>query len=130
MMGGFMAAALGTPVTIEKELARLRSGDLDAIGALMSQYQHRLYRYLVRLVRQPATAEDLFQQTWLRVMERIGSFNPQHSFEGWLFAIAHNLAIDFLRRYRPQSHDHPLPPGHSPAEIIEGDRPGSRQQLL
>jgi RNA polymerase sigma-70 factor (ECF subfamily) len=96
----------------------------------MERYQHRLYRYLLRLVRQPATAEDLFQQTWLRVIERIQSYNPQHSFEGWLFALAHNLAIDFLRRYQPESLDDPLPSGDSRAETISGTGPGALEQLL
>ena len=130
MMGGFMAAALGTPVTLENELARLRSGDLDAIGALMSQYQHRLYRYLVRIVRQPATAEDLFQQTWLRVMERIKSYDPQRNFEAWLFSLAHNLAIDYLRRYRPESLDEPLPSGETPAARLESEDAGALEGIL
>jgi len=130
MMGGFMAVALGTPVTLENELARLRSGDLDAIGALMSQYQHRLYRYLVRMVRQPATAEDLFQQTWLRVMERIKSYDPQRNFEAWLFSLAHNLTIDYLRRYRPESLDEPLPSGETPAARLESEDAGALDAML
>lgn len=129
-MGGFMAVALGTPVTFESELVRLRSGDLDAIGALISQYQHRLYRYLLRLVKQPATAEDLFQQTWLRVMERIRSYDPQRNFEAWLFSLAHNMAIDHLRRFRPESLDDPLPSGDTPAERLESMNSGALEMLL
>src|SRR5579864_2932097 len=104
-------AKWGAVVSFETELTRLRNGDVEAAAVLMERYQHRLYRYLLRLVREPGTAEDLFQQTWLRVMERIGSYNPQHSFEGWLFSLSHNLAIDYLRRYRPESLDEPLPSG-------------------
>jgi RNA polymerase sigma-70 factor, ECF subfamily len=130
MMSRVSEAIWGATVGLESELTRLRSGDVEAVAALMERYQHRLYRYLLRLVRQPATAEDLFQQTWLRVMERIGSYNPQYSFEGWLFAMAHNLAIDFLRRYRPESLDDPLPSGDSRVEIIEGSGPGALEQLL
>ena len=117
-------------VGLEQEVTRLRSGDVEAVAALMERYQHRLYRYLLRLVRQPATAEDLFQQTWLRVMERIKSYNPEHSFEGWLFSLAHNLAIDFLRRYRPESLDEPLPSGQTQTEIIAGSGPGALENLL
>ena len=51
-------------------------------------------------------------------MERIRSFDPSRNFEGWLFAMAHNLAIDYLRRYRPESIDEPLPSGDSRAELI------------
>lgn len=130
MMSRVADAVWGVAVSLERELTRLRSGDVEAVAALMERYQHRLYRYLLRLVRQPATAEDLFQQTWLRVMERINSYSPQHSFEGWLFALAHNLAIDFLRRYQPESLDDPLPSGDSRVETIEGSGPGALEQLL
>src|SRR5437899_5334445 len=130
MMSRVAEAFWGVTVTLDSELTRLRSGDVEAMSALVERYQHRLYRYLLRMVRQPATAEDLFQQTWVRVMERIGSYNPQHSFEGWLFALAHNLAIDFLRRYRPESLDEPLPSGDSRSEMIEGGGPGALAQLM
>jgi RNA polymerase sigma-70 factor (ECF subfamily) len=55
------------PVAPDSEIAKLRRRDPDVLAALVTRYQHRLYRYLLRLVRDPATAEDLFQQTWLRV---------------------------------------------------------------
>jgi len=129
-MSRVLEAFWGATVNLETELTRLRSGDVEAVAALMERYQHRLYRYLLRLVRQPATAEDLFQQTWIRVMERIRSYDPQRSFEGWLFALAHNLAIDFLRRGRMESLDEPLSSGDSRAEIIESGGPGALEQLL
>ena len=130
MISGFGQTAWGAAVSIESDLTRLRGGDVDAVVALMERYQHRLYRYLLRLVREPGTAEDLFQQTWLRVMERIRSYNQRLSFEGWLFALAHNLAIDYLRRYRPESLDEPLPSGDSRAELLAGAAPGALQQVL
>ena len=92
---------------VDSDVARLRRGDLDALSDLITRYQNRLYRYLLRMVRQPSEAEDLFQQTWLRVVERIRSFDPKRSFEAWLFTVARNLAIDHLRRVRPESLDEP-----------------------
>jgi RNA polymerase sigma-70 factor, ECF subfamily len=74
---------------------------------LLTRYQNRLYRYLLRLVREPAEAEDLFQQTWLRVAEKIRQYDPRRNFEAWLFTLARNLAIDHLRRIRPESLDQP-----------------------
>lgn len=130
MMSGFREAQWGAAVSFESELTRLRGGDVEAAATLMERYQHRLYRYLLRIVRQPGTAEDLFQQTWLRVMERIRSYDPQRSFEGWLFALARNLAIDPLRRYRPESLDEPLPSGDSQVELIAGAGMGALEQLL
>lgn len=130
MLSRFTEAVWGAAVSFDSELTRLLGGDVGATSALMERYQHRLYRYLLRLVREPGIAEDLFQQTWLRVMERIRSYNPQLSFDGWLFALAHNLAIDYLRRYRPESLDEPLPSGDARVEIIADSGPGSLEQLL
>jgi len=130
MMGRFMAVTFGTPVSFESELTRLRSGDLDALTVLVERYQNRLYRYLLRLVRQPGTAEDLFQQTWVRVMERIKSYDPERNFESWLFSVAHNLAVDYLRRYRPESLDEPLPTGETREDLLPGAGPSALEALL
>lgn len=100
-------------VGLENEVARLRRGDLDALSALITRYQNRLFRYLLRIVREQAEAEDLFQQTWLRVAEKIRGFDPQRNFDAWLFTLARNLAIDHLRRIRPESLDEPV--SHDPA---------------
>jgi RNA polymerase sigma-70 factor, ECF subfamily len=99
------ALSMEVLVGLEAEVSRLRRGDLDALAELVTRYQHRLYRYLLRIVRQPAEAEDLFQQTWLRVAGQIRRFDPRRSFEAWLFTLARNLAIDHLRRVRPESLD-------------------------
>jgi RNA polymerase sigma-70 factor, ECF subfamily len=95
-------------LAVDPDVARLRRGDLDALGELIARYQNRLYRYLLRMVRQPAEAEDLFQQTWLRVVEKIRAFDPHRNFDAWLFTLARNLAIDHLRRIQPQSLDEPV----------------------
>jgi RNA polymerase sigma-70 factor (ECF subfamily) len=99
------------PVGLDAEVAQLRRGDLDALAALLARYQNRLYRYLLRLVREPATAEDLFQQTWLRVAEKIRQYDAKRNFEAWLFSVARNLAIDYLRRIKPESLDESSPSG-------------------
>jgi RNA polymerase sigma-70 factor (ECF subfamily) len=94
-------------VGLEPELVQLHRGDPDALAALLARYQNRLYRYLLRVVREPAAAEDLFQQTWLRVVEHAGRYDPRRSFEAWLLTLARHLAIDHLRRIRPESLDEP-----------------------
>jgi RNA polymerase sigma-70 factor (ECF subfamily) len=102
------ALTLEGPVAVDTDVARLRRGDLNALSELVARYQNRLYRYLLRIVGQPAEAEDLFQQTWLKVVEKIRSFDESRNFDAWLFTLARNLAIDHLRRIRPQSLDEPL----------------------
>ncbi|MEO8593155.1 MAG: sigma-70 family RNA polymerase sigma factor [Candidatus Solibacter sp.] len=86
------------PFSSSSRVARLRSGDPGALAETVELYQHRLYRYLVRLVRDPAAADDLFQQTWLHVVRQLHRYDAARSFDTWLFAIAHNVAIDALRK--------------------------------
>src|ERR1017187_942744 len=74
--------------------ARLRSGDPAALAEAVGHYQNRLYRYLLRLVRDQASADDLFQQTWLHVVRQLHRYDAARSFDTWLFAIAHNAAMD------------------------------------
>jgi RNA polymerase sigma-70 factor, ECF subfamily len=102
------ALSLEGLVAVDAAVARLRRGDVDALSELIGRDQNRLYRYLLRIVRQQAEVEDLFQQTWLKVVEKIHSFDASRNFDAWLFALARNLAIDHLRRIRPQSLDQPL----------------------
>ncbi len=119
---------------VDSEAVRLRRGDPDALVALLERYQHRLYRFLLRMVREPATAEDLFQQTWIRVAENVRRFDPNRGIEPWLFSIARNLAIDYLRRMRPESLDAPLPSGESRADTLAdphvGREPVAFEKLL
>jgi len=117
-------------VGLDSEVARLRRGDPGAFDALLARYQNRLYRYLQRLVREPAVAEDLFQQTWLRVVQNIRSLDPGRNFEAWLFRIAHNLAIDHLRRHRMESLDEPLPSGEAAGTLLSAPSPGALERLL
>jgi RNA polymerase sigma-70 factor, ECF subfamily len=70
----------------------------EALAEAVTRYKLRLYRYLVRLVREPALADDLFQQTWLNVVRQAHRYDPARNFDTWLFAIAHNAAMDELRR--------------------------------
>jgi RNA polymerase sigma-70 factor, ECF subfamily len=83
----------------------LRRRDPDLLDRLIEQYQHRLFRYLVSLTGHRELAEDLFQETWIRVLERGHQFNDRYAFGTWLFAVARNLVIDHMRRKQPASLD-------------------------
>jgi RNA polymerase sigma-70 factor, ECF subfamily len=107
MMAATMVLGEGH-VEVDVEVNQLRRGDLDALSVLITRYQNRLYRYLLRLVRNAADADDLFQQTWIRVAEQIRRYDPSRNFDAWLFTLARHLAIDHLRRRRPESLDEPL----------------------
>ena len=88
------------------EIARgLRRRDADLLDRLIEQYQHRLLRYLVYLAGNRELAEDLFQETWIRVLERGHQYDGKHEFSTWLYAVARNLTIDYLRKKSPVSLD-------------------------
>ena len=92
------------------DAARLRRGDTAGLVGLMGRHQDRLLRYLVRLAGDEAVAEDLFQQTWVKVAERIGRYDRSRPFAPWLFAVARHLALDHLRRRQPASLDEQAEP--------------------
>src|SRR3954470_21664169 len=81
------------------EIARgLRRRDSDLLDHLIEVYQHRLLRYLVYLTGNRERSEDLFQETWMRVLERGNTYNGKSRFDTWLFAIARHLVIDLSRK--------------------------------
>lgn len=106
-----------------REIARgLRRRDPDLLDELIGRYQFRLPRYLWTLTGNREAAEDLFQETWVRVLEKSHQYNPRWRFETWLFSIARNLAIDLLRRRQPESLEALLHPGDERAPQEWPDR--------
>ena len=83
----------------------LRLRDPDLLHRLIEHDQHRLLRYLVYLSGNRELAEDLFQETWIRVLERGHQYDGTHEFSTWLYAVARNLTIDYLRKKSPLSLD-------------------------
>jgi RNA polymerase sigma-70 factor (ECF subfamily) len=90
--------------TAETETAKiargLRERDMELLADLVERFQHRLVRYLLYLTGRRDYAEDLAQETWVRVLQRGTQYNGRQRFDPWLFAIARNLAIDDLRKKR------------------------------
>ena len=90
----------------KKELARgLQRRDPELLDRLIEEYQFRLFRYLVYITGDRTRAEDFFQETWIRVLERGHQYDGKSRFEGWLFTIARNLVIDWQRQRKPASLD-------------------------
>lgn len=83
-------------------LERFAAGDLDAFESLFRQYQGDVYRWIVRIVRDTAAAEDLTVETFWRVHRAHARFRPEGNYKAWLRRIATNLAFDHLRHRRPQ----------------------------
>ena len=83
-------------------LQRFAAGDVDAFESLFRKYQCDVYRWIVRIVRDPAAAEDLTLETFWRVHCAHARFDPEGNFGAWLRRIATNVALDHLRRARPE----------------------------
>lgn len=83
----------------------LRRRDPELLDRLIERYHYRLYRYLHCLIGNRETAEDLFQETWIRVLERGRQYDGKSKFEPWLFTIARYLVIDLQRRRQPRFLD-------------------------
>lgn len=78
-------------------------GDMAAFEALYAKHRGTLYRFLLRSVRDPHRTDELFQETWSRVILSRERYQAQAKFSTWLLQIAHNLMIDQLRRQRPMA---------------------------
>jgi RNA polymerase sigma-70 factor, ECF subfamily len=108
----------------------LRRRDPELLDRLIEEHQQRLYRYLLFLTGDPALAEDLFQETWVRVLERGHQYNAKSKFESWLFAIARHLVIDVSRRKRFSSLEELADPESGQPFEPPDDHASSALQLL
>jgi RNA polymerase sigma-70 factor, ECF subfamily len=92
---------LASPAQQQENLAiarGLKQRDVELLDLLIVTYQHRLFRYLLYLTGSRELSEDLFQETWMRVLERGSQYHGSARFDTWLFTIARNLVIDVRRK--------------------------------
>lgn len=104
----------------------LKRNDPALLDQLIEAYQHRLLRYLLFLTGKREVAEDLFQETWMRVLLRGAQYNGKARFDTWLFTIARNLVIDLSRKRQMASLDEMSEAGEDerPFEVaIDGPSP-------
>ncbi len=84
----------------ETELAvveRLRRGDHAAFDAVYDEFHGRLYNFLARLGRSRDVAEDLIEETWLRLVAHAAQLRPDTCLEAWLFTVARNVHVSYCR---------------------------------
>jgi len=96
-----------------------REGSEDAFRELVERFEGPLFALLVRIVRRPEVAEELAQESFVKAWRALARFDPQRRFSSWLFKIAHNTALDALRRRgeEPLSLDAPFEEGGAAPEL-------------
>lgn len=103
-------------------LEQFAHGDLAAFEALFRQFQAEVYRWIVRLVRDPGVAEDLTLEAFWRIYQAHARFDPKRSFGAWARRIATNAALDHLKRARPQeSLPEEVPAAIAPNPAVQRD---------
>jgi RNA polymerase sigma-70 factor (ECF subfamily) len=85
-----------------------RGGDDAAFADLVERYKNRLYGYFMRMVHNRELAEDLFQETFLRVHQKAHTYRAGAKFKSWLFTIATRITIDRLRRHSTHPQCEPM----------------------
>ncbi|MFB6279874.1 MAG: RNA polymerase sigma factor [Salinibacter sp.] len=122
------------PTDEELVTAYLENDDEQAFRQLVERHQDRIFGYLMGMVKDRATANDLFQETFERVIKAMqgqrGSYDPQGQWLSWVMSIARNAAIDHTRKQKkwkdvPQDEDD----GRSFWDTLEDDSPYADEQL-
>src|SRR5271155_4351602 len=103
-------------------LSEFRQGNLAAFETLFRQHQRAVYGWILRIVRNPATADELTAETFWRIYRAHARFEPSRGFEGWARRTATPAALDWMRSVRRESErsvelaaDPPSPPVADPA---------------
>lgn len=108
--------------TVEAELERFTRGDIQAFETLFRAYQTEVYGWIVQIVRDPGTAEDLTVETFWRIYRARARFDPHRPFGAWARRIAVNLALEHLSRRRTEKPlDEDLPAGAASDSAVDAD---------
>ena len=87
--------------TDEQLMQQYAKGDAKAFDQLYARHRGALYRYFNRQVNDAATANDLYQGAWEKIIKSRRKYRSTHPFTAWMYRIAHNHLIDHYRRLRP-----------------------------
>ena len=113
-------------------LSAYRDGDASAFETLMGRYRGPLFNVVLRSVRDRARAEEIYQDVWMKVIDRCDDFRGDAKFSTWLYTIARNLCIDHQRKMKFRRHaslDQPAP-GSAQTWAEKAPNPGPSTEAL
>ena len=87
----------------EELMSQVRSGVGEMLGELFERYQVPLFNFYYRLTGDRSLSEDLVQEVFFRILKYRHSYRPETPFRAWMYQIARNARIDYLRRRRPET---------------------------
>lgn len=134
-MGEAVAYARSMSVTPEDSALMLRyqDGDVTAFETLYRRHKDSLYRYLLRLSRNRDTAEDVFQEAWGKIIKSRHRYRPTAKFTTFLYHVAHNCFIDYVRRNNrhmvASAMDPDCRPDPGDGPDLEAEKSFARQRL-
>ena len=115
-------------------MLRYRDGDVDAFETLYQRHNDALFRYLLRMSRHRATAEDVFQEVWGKIIKTRSRYRPTAKFTTFLYRVAHNSFIDHVRRNRRHANTADIDPdtqqGDDEGPELATERQLARRRLL
>jgi RNA polymerase sigma-70 factor (ECF subfamily) len=112
--GGAYALAMDHTPEDSALMLRYKDGDVAAFEILYRRHNDALYRYLLRLCRHRDNADDIFQEVWGKIIKAADRYRPTAKFSTFLYRVAHNCFIDYLRRNKRHTHTGNLEPDTQP----------------
>ena len=123
-------AAVMQEMSDEKLMQRYAKGDAKAFDQLYARHRAPLYRYFIRQVNDPATANDLYQGAWEKIIKARNKYHPASPFKVWMYRVAHNHLIDHYRRIRPTDPVEPDTLSDRQSDVTEAVIESEQEEML
>lgn len=114
---------MGDGRTDEQLMLAYAGGDVRAFDALYARQRGMLYRFILRSIPDRAGADEIYQETWSRLIASRARYRIEAKFSTWLLQIAHNLIVDSFRRARPQAGPEETESVFRELDAPDGERP-------
>lgn len=95
-----------SPQDVQRRVAKAQRGDKIALGEVLEHFRRSVTAHISRIVRDAADASDLYQEICVKIHQNLNMYTPTHAFSTWLYKVARNTAINYLRtaKYDPCAH--------------------------
>jgi len=104
-------------VSDEQLIEWVARGDASCLGTLFERHNRSVYQFCRQMTRQSVQSEDLVQEIFLKILRKAGSFRQQGSFKAWMFNIARNTTLDYLRQAKRRDELVPVDASTEPVVV-------------